>query len=271
MTRSSRSSLSHRSAVAWALLLGLAAGCTSFAFRKTGKGSAPEELKDRSVMVEVRGGTFEMGAPSAEPDEYPPHRLELSGFLMDKTEVTIGDYDRCVQERACRAPNVVDPSENVTARHPVVGVSWYDANKYCEWVGKRLPTEAEWEYAARTPRFRAFPWDGAFDPSKVNLRGEADGHARTAPVGSFPKGASGTGLLDMAGNVAEWTADWYETTYYQKSPKKNPRGPEASTGSKVVRGGSWSDNDYLTRATARLGMDPNLSNDAVGFRCVADR
>lgn len=248
-----------------------AAGCTSFAFRSTGKGSAPSELKDREAMVKVKAGVFQMGAPSAEPDEYPAHPVEVSSFLIDKTEVTIGDYDRCVQARACRAPKVVDPTEDITARHPVVGVSWYDANKYCEWVGKRLPTEAEWEYAARSPRFAAFPWDGRSDASKANLRGDTDGFARTAPVGSFPKGASGLGLLDMGGNASEWTADWYDAVWYKKTPGKDPKGPEASTGSKVVRGGSWSDNDYLARATARLGVDPNLSNDAIGFRCASDR
>jgi formylglycine-generating enzyme required for sulfatase activity len=269
MTRLARPSL-RAFAVALATL-GFIAGCTSFSFKKSGRGAAPGELKDRSVMVKIPGGVFEMGAPSSEPDEYPPHKVDITGFLIDKTEVTIGDYDRCVQARACRAPNVNDPSEDITSRHPVVGVSWYDANKYCEWVGKRLPTEAEWELAARAPRFTAFPWDGRFDPTKANTRGEADGYSRTAPVGSFPKGASGYGLLDMAGNAAEWTSDWYETTYYQKSAPRDPKGPETPTGTKSVRGGSWSDNDYLVRSTARVSFDPNLSNDGVGFRCAADR
>ena len=256
-------------AVACALV---AAGCTSFGFKSTGKGTAPDELMTRATMVKVPGGSFEMGAINAEPDEYPPHKIEVLGFVIDKTEVTVGDYDRCVQARVCRAPKLdEDAKEGVTERHPVVGVSWYDAVKYCEWVGKRIPTEAEWELAVRAPRFPKFPWDGRFDPMKVNTRGDADGYARTAPVGSFPAGASGLGLLDAAGNAAEWTADWYEATWYGKSPAANPKGPDAGTGSKVVRGGSWSDNDYLVRTTVRIGIDPNVSNDTIGFRCAADR
>lgn len=290
----SRIALALRPIVVAGLLAALGSlGCTSFSFKKTGKGTAPDELKDRSAMVKVGGGTFDMGAPSSEPDEYPPHSVEIASFMMDKTEVTIRDYSRCVEAKTCRAPSVADRSEGTTDDHPIVGVSWYDAKKYCEWVGKRLPTEAEWEYAARAPHFGAFPWQAKFDVGLVNLRGDQDGYDRTAPVGSFPRGASGLGLLDMAGNVGEWTADWYETTYYGKvsglivngddddgEEKKpvtnlrkvtNPTGPEASTGSRVVRGGSWSDNDYLARSTARLGVDPNLSNDAIGFRCAADR
>jgi formylglycine-generating enzyme required for sulfatase activity len=288
-----------KTSILLAVVAALALGCTSFAFKKTGKGAAPDDLKDRSRMVKIPGGTFEMGAPSSEPDEYPPHKVALDGFLIDKTEVTIEEYNRCVEARSCRAPNVVDDSENVTPQNPVVGVSWYDATKYCEWLGKRLPTEAEWEYAARAPRFQVFPWEGKLDPAKVNLRGNADGYERTAPVGSFPKGQTGLGLLDMGGNAAEWVADWYDATYYGKvsgliapgattmptgetkggdekpattlRTATNPKGPEASTGTKVVRGGAWSDADYLARTTARVSLDPNLSNDAVGFRCAADR
>jgi formylglycine-generating enzyme required for sulfatase activity len=134
-----------------------------------------------------------------------------------------------------------------------------------------LPTEAEWERAAHHPKYQLYPWAGAFKPQNANLRGDADGYARPAPVGSFPQGASGLGILDMAGNAAEWCSDWYESTWYQKSPEKNPKGPSEQTGSKVVRGGAHTDNDYLGRTTARASIDPNVANDAVGFRCAADQ
>ena len=250
----------------------LVASCTSFTFRPTGKGSAPGALQDRSGMVGIPAGVLEMGAQNAEPDEYPPHKVELRSFVIDKTEVTVHDYEACVVARVCRSAALNEEARAVlTPQHPISGVSWYDAVKYCEWVGKRLPTEAEWEQAARAPRAGKYPWDGPFDASRVNVRGDGDGYPRTAPVGSFPTGASGYGALDLAGNVAEWTADWYEATWYQKSPGVNPKGPEASTGSRAVRGGSWADTDYMARATVRLGIDPNLSNDSIGFRCAADR
>lgn len=249
----------------------LAASCTSFSFRQTGKGSAPTELQERAHMVKLPGGVYEMGAQNAEPDEFPPHKVEIRSFLLDKAEVTVKEYDACVKARVCRPAALNEEARAVlTPEHPISGVSWYDALKFCEWVGKRLPTEAEWEYAARAPRFGKYPWDGPFEAKQANIRGDADGYPRTAPVGSFPAGKSGHGVLDMGGNVTEWTADWYEATWYQKSPGANPTGPEASTGSRAVRGGSWSDTDYMVRSTVRLGIDPNLSNDSIGFRCAAD-
>ena len=257
---------------ALALLLVVCSGCTSFAFKNTGKGSAPDELKDRAKMIVVEGRVFAMGAQSAEPDEYPEHKVEVSTFRMDKNEVMLGEYQRCLAAKACNHAPAVDEAtlQAMTPQHPAIGVSWYDAKKYCDWVGKRLPTEAEWELAARAPRFPRFPFDGGFGPTVTNGRGPEDGFDRTAPVGSFPKGASGLGFLDMAGNAAEWTADWYEATYYQKSPGRNPKGPEVSTGNKVYRGGGWTCPEYECRATRRVGLDPNLSNDSVGFRCASE-
>ena len=251
------------------------AGCTSFSFGNRKKGSAPAELQDRKQMVSIAAGSFEMGALQGEPDEYPPHMVEVDAFLLDRTEVTVGAYKNCVRARICPLVSVTSSSEekdstSVTDAHPVVGVNWANAQAYCEWVGKRLPTEAEWERAARAAHHSPYPWGGGFEVSYVNGRGTEDGYARTAPVGSFPSGASLSGVWDLAGNAAEWTADWYEATYYQKSPAKNPKGPKEPTGSKVVRGGSFTDNDYLLRAVARMGLDPNVSNDAVGFRCAAD-
>jgi sulfatase modifying factor 1 len=255
----------------------LVTGCTSFAFRNSGKGTAPSELMSRDAMVKIPGGTFDMGAQNAEPDEYPPHKVEVSGFLIDKFEVTVGDYARCIDAKVCRKLPEFDEDENAPElttpeKHPVASVSWFDANKYCEWVGKRLPTEAEWEYAARAPKMEKFPWVGMADDTRANSAGSKDGFPKTAPVGSFPKGASGYGVMDMSGNVAEWTNDWYDAKWYDHSPGTNPKGPEAPTGSKVVRGGSWTSNgDYLLRSTSRVSLEPNISNDGVGFRCAADK
>ncbi len=246
-----------------------AVGCTSFAFKQGTKGTAPSDLQDRALMIEIPGGTFDMGWKNGEPDEFPPHKVSVSGFLMDKNEVTVGDYGRCVEARVCK---VLEPlgTPVVEGNHAVIGVTWFEAKKYCEWVGKRLPTEAEWEYAARRRHNTLYPWGGAFEKSKANWRGAGDGFEFTAPVGSFSKGQSADGVMDLAGNASEWTADWYEATYYQKSVEKNPTGPEAPTGERVVRGGSWSDPEYVLRSTTRIGLDPNVSNTAVGFRCASN-
>lgn len=249
----------------------LSAGCTSFAFKSSGKGTAPSELQNREQMVLVNGGSFDMGNKTGEPDEFPTHRVTLTSYLIDRVEVSIADYKRCVEARVCTALVAPSPAPEtpVPTTHAVVGVPWYGAKKYCEWVGKRLPTEAEWEYAARKPHFLLYPWKSGFETSRANARGAEDGYETTAPVGSFPTGATPSGILDLAGNAAEWTADWYEATWYQKSPERNPTGPEAPTGQRVVRGGSWSDPSYNLRATARTALDPNYSNNAVGFRCAA--
>jgi formylglycine-generating enzyme required for sulfatase activity len=261
-----------RASVVVVVLVVVTVGCTSFAFKQGGRGTAPSELQRREDMAAIAPGSFEMGTKiEPEPDEFPPHKVTLSPFLIDKTEVTLGNYERCVDARVCKKVLPVgDDVWETTALHPVVGATWYDAKRYCEWVGKRLPTEAEWEYAARRPHWGAYPWEGPLKAGMVNGRGDNDGFARTAPVGSFAKGASKSGLVDMAGNAAEWVSDWYESTWYQKSTERDPTGPEAPTGAKGVRGGSWSDPEHLLRSTARLGVDPNVSNNAIGFRCAAN-
>lgn len=251
------------------LLLAIA-GCTSFAFKQSAKGSAPSDLQDRDKMVALDGGSFEMGWKNGEPDEFPQHKVVLSPYLMDTHEVTIGNFQRCVDARVCKAIEPLGTPE-VTPDHPVVGVTWYEAKRYCEWVGKRLPTEAEWEFAARRPHYTLYPWNGPADAKKVNGRGAQDGYEFTAPVGSFPSGRSTTGLFDMAGNASEWTADWYDATWYARSTEGNPTGPEAPTGERVARGGSWSDPDHVLRSVQRQALDPNVSNSAIGFRCAASK
>ncbi len=254
-----------RSVIAVAVLA--ATSCTSFSFKKDVKGSAPSDLQDPSTMAELAGGTFEMGFDNGDPDEYPKHKLKLRPFSLDIYEVTRKDYARCVDASVCKkVPDLGTPDVDDT--HPVIGVTWFQAKTYCEWVGKRLPTEAEWEYAARAPHQFLYPWGGSWEQSRANSRTPKDGYDFTAPVGTFPTGKNPKGIHDLAGNAAEWTADWYDAKYYHKTPDANPTGPEVPTGERVVRGGSWSDPDHLLRAVTRLAQDPNVSNSAIGFRCA---
>lgn len=254
-----------------ALLLGTIS-CTTASF-PGGPGNAPEQLKRRDRMVKVMGGVLRMGHTHGNPDEYPVHEVKLNTFLMDRVEVNNSDYNQCVQASVCRTSLFAKDPDLGLGNAPVVGVTWDDANTYCQFVGKRLPTEAEWEMAARTPTMGPFPWHGSFDAKRLNIRGDEDGYAKTAPVGSFPDGVSGLGVYDMAGNAAEWVFDWYEAAYYTHVGNKrveNPKGPDASTGRRGVRGGSWADSDFSARTTARTALDPNMARDTVGFRCAAD-
>ena len=165
--------------------------------------------------------------------------------------------------------------------HPVVCVNWEQANTYCKWREDRLPTEAEWEKAARGTHGQIYPWGDA-DPNEALLnfcdrnckedqadQNYDDGYADTAPVGAYPEGVSPYGLLDMAGNVWEWTADWYDANYYAKAPSHNPQGPDEGE-RRVVRGGSWSANRIFAPVSYRNAYSPNSSVHDLGFRCVAN-
>jgi formylglycine-generating enzyme required for sulfatase activity len=240
-------------------------------------------------MVFVPGGTFKMGDPSAGTDAHPVHTVMVSPFFIDRTEVTNAQYrafliehpewqsgrlDRALaNDDYLRDWNGIDFPEGLDD-HPVVWVSWAAAEAYARWRGARLPTEAEWEYAARGDDGRSWPWgfenpDSAEHP-RCNYRPETlagDGYDRTSPVGTFSFGVSPWGALDMAGNVWEWTADWHDPEYYADSPSVDPSGPEMGT-YRVVRGGSWSVPALWTRATLRLRAYPNRCLDQVGFRCA---
>ena len=231
--------------------------------------------KDGSVMVHVPAGEFLMGSPPGEGPDYerPQHTVYVSEFWIDKTEVTNAQYRKCVETGTCRAPTTCDwgeptYSDSSKADHPVVCVSWQDAKAYCEWTGKRLPMEAEWEKAARGTDGRKYPWGNSFDGNRGNFDGAADSYKYTAPVGSYPESASPYGVLDMAGNVWEWCQDWYDEEYYASSPQHDPQGPSSGM-YRVVRGGSWGDVEASVRAAFRFRNFPGNRLADFGFRCVS--
>jgi formylglycine-generating enzyme required for sulfatase activity len=221
--------------------------------------------KDNSVMVYVPAGEFIMGSDEGGRGERPMHIVYLDAFWIDKTEVTNAQYRKCVEARACDTPvrtTYYDDADYV--QHPVVYVSWNDADVYCRWAGKRLPTEAEWEKAARGTGGRTYPWGERINCDHAQYS-KCDG--RTVPVGSKPKGASPYGALDMAGNVWEWVADWYDPGYYSQSPGRNPPGPDSGEG-RVLRGGSLHSNQRFAHCAYRVGGNPKYWYFYVGFRCV---
>lgn len=226
---------------------------------------------DGMTLVCVPAGKFTMGSDSYSDDESPAHSVTLDAFWIDGTEVTNAQYAWCVAAGDCSAPASNNYNDLDYASHPVVTVSWYDAEKYCTWADRALPTEAQWEKAARGADQRIYPWGNELDCKKVNGGGsDCDGFSNTAPVGSFPAGASPYGALDMAGNVWEWVKDWYDSNYYDTYPKDgwpdNPTGPEG-TGAKVLRGGSWNYYYSNLRSSYRDRYFPDYRYAVFGFRC----
>jgi formylglycine-generating enzyme required for sulfatase activity len=250
-------------------------------------------------VVHVPAGAFIMGSDTGDVDEGPQRSVYLDAFEIDRYEVTNVQYRRFLQATGREAPerwpgrfehllpgrdpdwrgtpfDQARPEQSRRARgalyppgealYPVAGVNWQDATDYCAWVGKRLPTEAQWEKAARGNDGRLYPWGDAWDARRANTREAATGY--TQPVGAIPAGASPYGVLDMAGNVWEWVADWYDKTYYSYAPERNPQGPPSGTGERILRGGAWDSRPPQARTSYRNATHCFGPNFRAGFRCA---
>lgn len=238
----------------------------------------------------VPAGSFMMGCNEAldsecNDSEFPYHEVTLLQFKIDKYEVTAAQYQACVDNGACNNDNESEPQykdysdssycnmgKSGRDNYPMNCVSWFGAKAYCEWAGKRLPTEAEWEKAARGPDGRVYPWgnetatcDYAVTTDESNVYG--CGTDSTLPVGSKPLGASPYGALDMAGNISEWCNDWYHISYYSISPSEDPQGPETGT-RKVIRGEDWQSYSDGLRVSKRKLNHPGTRQQIWGFRCA---
>ena len=246
---------------------------------------------DGKTMVYVPAGDFLQGSMPADPEardvEMPQRTVVLDAFWIDRTETTTAQYQQCVQAGACRPPHDTSSRQRFAyygnaefAQYPVIWVSWNMADAYCRWAERRLPTEAEWEKAARGTDGRIFPWGNELPTSNTANICDAncpyewadrtlnDGYWDTAPAEAFPAGASPYGALNMAGNVWEWVSDFYDPNYYQYAPQTNPTGPE-TVGTHVLRGGSWQNAWAFVRTATRdreTRFPENLYN--VGFRCA---
>ena len=223
-------------------------------------------------LVKIQGGEFAMG--SNEHSDEPLHNVVLDSFMIDKYEVSNARFKDFMKATGHPAPAYWDDPRLNKPKQPVVGVSWNDATAFCKWDGKRLPTEAEWERAAKGPSGdKHYPWGHTLDPKKANY-GQNVGH--TEPVDSYPDGVSGFGVYNMAGNVFEWVSDWYGPKYYKDSPALNPQGPDkgynfANQGPvKVLRGGSWLAPETSLHTSHRFWNQPENNSYGVGlgFRCA---
>ena len=241
-------------------------------------GESPLSIeKDPVEMINIPAGTFIRGSAPGEGrlDEQPKRKIYVNSFAIDKFEVSNGQYMAFLEETLHKPPLNVYGKNELTAENgindlPVVQVTWHDAVDYCFWAGKRLPTEAEWEKAARGNDNRLYPWGGEPPTSeRAQFDGEWDGKNTMKMVDSLPEGQSSFGVFQLSGNVREWTQDWYDGEYYANSPEKNPKGPEKGI-LKVIRGGSWRSFDSDIRVTSRGKGGFALKTHGIGFRCARD-
>jgi formylglycine-generating enzyme required for sulfatase activity/tRNA A-37 threonylcarbamoyl transferase component Bud32 len=229
-------------------------------------GSVQKRGKDQAEMAFVPAGSFTMGDThgDGDPSEKPAAKVDLKGFWMDKYEVTFDQFAKFVQASGHKAQGNWEQFRNRGGNHPVVGVTWNDALAYCRWADKRLPTEAEWEYAARGADGRKFPWGNQWDANRARFKGNR-GSGTTAAVGSYSGGASPFGVMDLAGNVWEWTASLEKPYPYAATDgRESPSGGAA----RISRGGSWKGDADFLRSPMRDPLSPGSKNDTLGFRCA---
>ncbi|HHZ83366.1 MAG TPA: hypothetical protein EYN60_05055 [Nitrospirales bacterium] len=235
--------------------------------------AAEMALRTDVPMALIPAGEFPMGSVKgsthAKMSEGPQRMVFLDAYYVDVYEVTTKDYAKfllATQPQAPKAWNQVDFAKH--GDRPVVGVTWDDAVAYCTWVGKRLPTEAEWEKAARGTDGRQYPWGNEAPTSdRATLTKKWDGYDTPTPVGSLEAGKSPYGIYDMAGNAMEWVSDWYDQNYYDTAPSKNPTGPETGKAG-VVRGGGWGFLPKDVRAANRINPPHETRCTNIGFRCA---
>lgn len=244
-----------------------------------------EPIKIKSAanddMILIPEGEFVMGNDERAFDERPIHKLYIDAYYIDQFEATNEQYYKFWMNNRSHTPESFSEEYGIgkwpdralkNPKHPVIGVSWHDAVAYADWIGKRLPTEAEWEKAARGLTDNYWSWGNSFTDTEAyaNSWNGNDGYDNMlAPVGNYPKGVSPYGIMDMTGNVWEWVSDWYSDTYYRQSPKRNPKGPKTGTW-RVIRGGAWIDKINRCTTTIRLYFYPNLKTSFIGFRLVKD-
>jgi formylglycine-generating enzyme required for sulfatase activity len=275
---------------------------TSTQVSQKAPGDTIARTADEMTMIYIPAGEFQVGSTEAEIEaaielcrahyspcnawyymrESPLHTVVLDGFWIDQTEITNAQYQGCVDAGSCDEPITCkkgEPTYGVAgkSKHPVVCVSWDDAQDYCQWAGGRLPTEAEWEFAFRGESRFIYPWGDAFDGAKLNYcdvncdqrhadNRYDDGHPKTSPVGNHPQDASWLGVLGMSGNVSEWVADWFSD--YSPEASSNPVGPEAGS-QKLVKGCSWYFHPAYCRGATRASVSPETRFDYLGFRCAS--
>ena len=222
-------------------------------------------------MQLVPEGEFTMGSDNGDPDEKPVHAVYLDAYYIDKYEVTNARYKACADDGVCQPPQSTSSNSHLNyygnsefEDYPVLYVDWDMARIYCEWREAQLPTEAQWEKAARGVGENLYPWGNSIDETFANYNNNL---GDTTTIGNYEKGKSPYDVYDMAGNVWEWVADWYSDSYDQSSPAENPLGPDSGQ-VRVLRGGAWEQDEYSVRVTYRLKSLPSDVHFTYGFRCA---